>query len=242
MSDLMRVDKVLSNMGYGTRTTIKKVMKKGIVELNGEVIKKPGTLMNPEIDTLTYLGDEVIYKKYIYLVMNKPKDLVCATQDNVHTTVIDVLDDEDKIFSPFPVGRLDIDTEGLLFITNDGKLSYNITSPNKKVSKTYYVELADEGNEDDYQKKFTKGVYLEEEDYTTLPAIVKISAEDSRKAYITIQEGKFHQVKRMFADVGNEVTFLKRVDIGGFKLPDDLETGKYRELTDEEVDYLYNLK
>lgn len=240
MSKSMRLDKVLSNMGYGTRTQIKKQMKKGIVTLNGEVVKKPGTLMNPDEDILTYFGEKVEYREFIYLVMNKPQGLISATFDNQHPTIIDVLQEEDRIFEPFPVGRLDIDTEGIIFITNDGKFSYKFTSPNKKIDKVYYVELA-EDIDDSYHEEFEKGIYFKEEDYRTLPAKLEVFEDDSRKCYLTIQEGKYHQVKRMFIHMGNEVTFLKRVKIADFELPENLEPGDYRELTEEEVEHLMHL-
>ncbi len=240
MSKSIRVDKVLSNMGYGTRTQIKKQMKKGIVTLNGEVIKKPGTLMNPDEDVLTYFGDEVEYREHIYLVMNKPQGLISATCDDEHLTIIDVLQPEDKVFSPFPVGRLDLDTEGIIFITNDGKFSYKFTSPNKRIDKVYYVEVA-EDIEENYHEEFEKGIYFKEEDYRTLPAKLEVFEDDKKKCYLTIQEGKYHQVKRMFLHMGNEVTFLKRVKIADFELPEELEPGEYRELTEEEVEHLINL-
>ena len=240
MSKSIRVDKVLSNMGYGTRTQIKKQMKKGIVTLNGEVIKKPGTLMNPDEDVLTYFGDEVEYREHIYLVMNKPQGLISATCDDEHLTIIDVLQPEDKVFSPFPVGRLDLDTEGIIFITNDGKFSYKFTSPNKRIDKVYYVEVA-EDIEENYHEEFEKGIYFKEEDYRTLPATLEVFEDDKKKCYLTIQEGKYHQVKRMFLHMGNEVTFLKRVKIADFELPEELEPGEYRELTEEEVEHLINL-
>lgn len=240
MSKKERIDKVLANLGYGSRKEIKKMCKDGEVTIDGQVMKDSSYKFDPEISEITVLGSEVMYRDYIYLMMNKPQDVISATYDNMHETVIDIIADEFRALEPFPVGRLDKDTEGLMLISNDGKLSYRLLSPKRKIPKTYYAEVDGLVTEED-AKAFKEGVYImdDDEEYQTLPADLKIieSAEMS-KIELTIVEGKFHQVKRMFLAVDKEVLYLKRVKIGSLKLDEDLDLGEYRELTQEELNEL----
>lgn len=165
--------------------------------------------------------------------MNKPAGIISATEDYNQETVVDILIPEDQARDPFPVGRLDIDTEGLLLLTNDGKFAHKISSPKSEIPKTYFVKTK-EKIEEKLIKKFKKGIYLINEDITTKPAELEILSDHT--AHLTIYEGKFHQVKRMFEYTGNEVLFLKRIKIGAFSLPEDLEPGEYKEMDLEDLE------
>ncbi|MGB4438482.1 MAG: 16S rRNA pseudouridine(516) synthase [Sedimentibacter sp.] len=234
----MRIDKMLSNIGLGTRKQIKQDAKKGWIKINDVTEKDSSKIIDTDKDAVKYKGETANYVQYIYLMMNKPQGVVSATEDNYDKTVIDLLEDEDKFYEPFPVGRLDKDTEGMLLITNNGQLAHDLLSPKKHVDKTYYVETAEEVTEDDV-KSFIEGVILTEENYKTLPAKLHIIESGyPSKCLLTIKEGKFHQVKRMFLAINNEVTYLKRVSMGPLKLDDTLKLGEYRHLTEEELNIL----
>ena len=230
-----RLDKVLSNLGYGTRKEIKQVVRKGLIEVNGEIVKDNGMQIDPEVDKVLVNGEEIFYRKYIYLMMNKPDGVVSATFDNRDETVIDLLEIEHQVFEPFPVGRLDKDTVGLLLLTNDGELNHRLISPKWKVDKVYYAKIDKKVTEADI-KKFKNGITLDD-GYTCKEAKLEIleSSDSVSEVMITIQEGKFHQVKRMFEAVDKSVVYLKRVEFGTLQLDEDLEEGEYRELTEEEV-------
>jgi 16S rRNA pseudouridine516 synthase len=236
-----RLDKVLSNLGYGTRKEIKQVVRKGFVEVNGELAKDSGMQINPEVDRIFINGEEIYYRKYIYLMMNKPDGVVSATFDNRDETVIDLLEVEHQVFDPFPVGRLDKDTVGLLLLTNDGELNHRLISPKWKVDKVYYAKINAKVTKSDVEK-FKKGITLDD-GYVCKEAILEIlnASEEESEVKITIQEGKFHQVKRMFEAVNKKVTYLQRIEFGTLKLDEDLEEGEYRELSDEEVAILKGL-
>lgn len=240
---LERIDKVISNMGYGSRKEVKQFIKDGLIIVNGEVVTSNKVKVDPYDDDIQFNGNIVEYRKYIYLMMNKPQDYISATSDYSCGTVVDLLEPMHQIFDPFPVGRLDKDTEGLLLLTNDGKLSHNLLSPNSKVDKVYYAEV-DGKVEEEHIEKFKDGVVFLDDDYKTLPAGLEIlSAEDGHsETLVTIMEGKYHQVKRMFESIGMNVTYLKRMSMGTLKLDEELELGEYRELTDEELEMLQNLK
>jgi 16S rRNA pseudouridine516 synthase len=234
----MRIDKWLSNTGFGSRKEVKQLLKSGAVTLNGTVIKDPKTQADPDKDHVLVHGEEAVYKEFIYLMMNKPQGVISATEDSRHKTVIDLLELEDQGFEPFPVGRLDKDTEGLLILTNDGQLSHTLLSPKKHVPKTYFAKINGSIPENTYEK-FKEGVVLED-GYQTQPAklqIVKDSMDES-EIFLTITEGKFHQVKRMFEAVDRKVTYLQRVQMGNLKLDETLPLGTYRELTEEELSLL----
>lgn len=240
MAKELRVDKVLANLGYGSRKDIKKLCKDGLVKIDGEVINNSAYKFDPETSDITIGNEEIMYREYIYLMMNKPQGIVSATYDNLHQTVIDIIVDEFRALEPFPVGRLDKDTEGLMLISNDGKLSHRLLSPRRKIPKTYYAEVEGMVTQQDIEE-FEKGVYIkdDEEDYKTLPAQLKIlSSGEISKVELTIVEGKFHQVKRMFLAVGKQVVYLKRLSIATLTLDDNLELGEYRELTQEELSEL----
>ncbi|WP_294188575.1 pseudouridine synthase [uncultured Clostridium sp.] len=233
-----RLDKVLSNLGYGSRKEIKQAIRKGLIEVNGELVKDNGMQVDPEADKIVVNGEEIFYRKYIYLMMNKPDGVVSATVDNRDETVIDLLEVEHQVFNPFPVGRLDKDTVGLLLLTNDGELNHRLISPKWKVNKIYYAKIDKKVTEEDI-KKFKNGITLDD-GYVCKEAKLEIleATEDGSEVMITIQEGKYHQVKRMFEAVGKTVVYLKRVEFGTLKLDEDLEEGEYRELTEEEINIL----
>ena len=233
----MRVDKLLANMGYGSRKEVKKLLKDGGLQVNGEVIKDGKNHVQPEKDTVMLYGEHVEYREYIYLLMNKPQGVISATEDQQDETVIDLLQLEDQIFSPFPVGRLDKDTEGFLLITNDGQLSHQLLSPKRHVPKTYFAVIEGEVTQDDVDA-FKKGVTLDDGYHTKPGELTILKAGLTSDIELEITEGKFHQVKRMFESVGKRVVYLKRLSMGPLQLDEDLELGEYRELTEEEVTLL----
>lgn len=234
-----RLDKILGNMGFGSRKDIKVSVRKGLVTVNGIVAKDPGMKADPQNDVIVIDGEELVYRKYIYLLMNKPAGVVSATFDNHDTTVVDLLPFDYRSFEPFPVGRLDKDTVGLLLLTNDGELNHRLLAPKSHVDKVYYVNLENEADETDIEA-FRKGLEIDG-GYRCMPADLVISEEDRHEVHVTIREGKFHQVKRMFKARGNEVTFLQRISFGPIVLDEDLDEGEIRELTEDEISMLQNL-
>ena len=228
----MRLDKFLKDTGFGSRKEVKVLIKQKRVSVNDEVISNEGISVDENTDIIKVDNTQVIYIKFVYIMLNKPQGVVSATVDNVHSTVIDLIN-EYKYLDLFPVGRLDIDTEGLLLITNDGALSHNLLSPKKHVDKTYYLETNDVLTIDDINK-IKSGVLIDNE--LTLPA--KLDIVEDNKYLLTIHEGKFHQVKRMILSVGKKVTFLKRIKFGSLVLDKDLPLGSYRLLTNEEIENL----
>ena len=241
----MRLDKLLAHSGLGTRKEVKKLLKKKVVEVNEKIIVDPKTHVDPDVDNVTIGGDPILYQEFVYFMLNKPQGVISATEDMVHETVVDLLEPQDSLQEPHPVGRLDIDTEGLLILTNDGKLTHRLLSPKHHVDKTYYAEVDGLMTEDDIET-FQKGITLvdEFEEYVTMPAVLKILETNEEvgtsKVEITIQEGKFHQVKRMVQSVGKTVTYLKRLSMGELKLDPMLELGAYRPLTEDELSLLQN--
>ena len=234
MSKKQRIDKVLSNLGYGSRSELKKICKNGLVKVNGKVINNPGVQVDVENDEIIFDGEKVTYKEFIYLMLNKPDGYISATFDKRDPIVLDLIDKEDLVFEPFPVGRLDKDTEGLLVLTNDGQLAHRVLSPKKHVPKTYYAKIEGVVTEDDI-KAFAKGVTLDD-GYETMPAeLVILKSDEISEIELTIHEGKFHQVKRMFESVDKKVIYLKRLSMGKLQLDKNLALGEYRELTDEEI-------
>jgi 16S rRNA pseudouridine516 synthase len=237
-----RMDKILVHLGHGSRSDIKKLAKQGCITVNGTMVKDSGLHVDPTIDIVELNGERIIYKEFIYLMLHKPQGVVSATEDKREATVLDLLDAEDVVLQPFPVGRLDKDTEGLLILTNDGKFAHNLLSPRKHVPKTYEAKVeGDVGVED--IARFALGVTLDD-GYTTLPGELTVLGQEQVEEIIistislTIHEGKFHQVKRMFEAVGKKVVYLKRVQMGQLLLDPKLEMGTYRELTVEELSLL----
>lgn len=233
-----RLDKVLSNLGYGTRKEVKALVKDGMIEVDGTIIKDSGVKIDPNVCKIRVSGELINYRKYIYLMMNKPEGVVSATFDNYDETVIDLLEPEHQAFNPFPVGRLDKDTVGLLLLTNDGELNHRLISPKWHVDKIYYAEIDKVVDEKDIDA-FEKGVTLDD-GYKCMPAKLEILQADSdgSKVKVTIQEGKFHQVKRMFQSRDKSVVYLKRIKFGPLHLDTNLPEGEYRELSEKEVELL----
>lgn len=234
----MRLDKYLVHTGYGSRSEVQKLVRSKRVKINDEVVKKPDNTLDPLVDQVKVRDEIVDYQEFYYYILNKPQGYITATEDPRQETVMDLLDPITKGRSLAPVGRLDKDTEGLLILTNDGKFNHALLSPKKHVDKVYYAEVTGCVSEEDC-KVFEAGIDIGE-NKVCMPAKLEIIEvqEDTSKVYITIREGKFHQVKRMMHSVGKEVTFLKRIKMGALDLPADLETGEYRQLTDRELELL----
>lgn len=233
----MRLDKFISTTTTLSRAEAKKIIKKGIL-INDILIKSPDYKVDEINDQVIVNGNRLVYQKYVYIMMNKPKDTVSATEDAIEKTVVDILRDEDRIHKVFPVGRLDKDTEGLMLLTNDGELAHKLISPKKDVEKKYYVEVSGE-LKNEHLEIVKEGVTLED-GYRCKPARLEIldTSEGKSKANIFITEGKFHQVKRMMKSLGTTVTYLKRLSIGSLKLDENLKLGEYRYLTDDELNKL----
>ncbi|MEH7009629.1 pseudouridine synthase [Neobacillus niacini] len=233
----MRIDKMLANLGYGSRKEVKQLLKNGAVKIDDVVVKDAKQHVDTNKQIVTLNGEVIEYREFIYLMMNKPQGVLSATEDSVGETVIDLLELGDQVYEPFPVGRLDKDTEGLLLITNDGQLAHRLLSPKKHVPKTYFAVIDGEVTDEDV-RAFAEGVTLDD-GYETKPGELIILKPGIRSDIeLTITEGKFHQVKRMFEAVGKRVVYLKRISMGPLPLDETLELGEYRELTDEEVELL----
>ena len=230
----MRLDKYLTNQGIGSRSQVKALIKSKKVFVNNVLENKPERHFDENNDIVSLDGVNLEYNKFYYYMLNKPPGVLTAVKDNNYKTVMDIMDVTPKE-GLFPVGRLDKDTEGLLLITNDGELSHNLLSPKKHVNKTYYVELNGELIDSDIDL-FAKGLDIGEKNITK-PAKLEILSGRNR-AYITITEGKYHQVKRMFQAIGLTVTFLKRISMGSLILDKNLKSGGYRKLTEEEISNL----
>jgi 16S rRNA pseudouridine516 synthase len=241
----MRLDKLLSNMGFGTRSEIRRAVKQGFVTVDGVTVKDFGLILDPEAADVRFDGEKVVFREVIYVMLNKPQGVISATEDSRDRTVIDLLDPNDRVLQPFPVGRLDKDTEGLLLLTNDGKLAHDLLSPRKHVPKVYEANvLGDVGSED--IRVFAAGVELDD-GYVTMPAQLLIHGHEEveegllSRITLTIHEGKFHQVKRMFEAVGKKVVYLRRITMGPLQLDPDLRLGDYRLLTDTELESLLSV-
>ena len=238
---MIRLDKFLSEMSGWTRSEVKKIVRTGSVTVDGNEVKKPETKIDEKLSIVSVDGRQIKYNKYEYYMLNKPKGFVSATTDREHKTVVDIISSSEKK-DLFPVGRLDIDTEGLLLITNDGELAHRLLAPKNHVEKTYYVEVS--GILDDVDvDAVEKGLDIGEEK-NTIPAKMEILNTDIQNnissCYLTIHEGKFHQVKRMMKKLGKTVTYLKRVSMGSLILDSKLKNGNYRKLTEQEIIELKN--
>ncbi len=237
MKQKQRLDKVLSNFGFGSRTEIKSAVKKGLVTVDGVIIKDSSLHVDPAVSTIVMNGIKLEYRKYIYLMMNKPQGVISATTDTRQKTVFDIMPEEYKCFDLFPAGRLDIDTEGLVLMTNDGQLAHEILSPKKHVTKQYYAHVQGRVEQSDIDA-FEQGVTLDD-GYNTLPAKLEIiKSDDISEIKLSIVEGKFHQVKRMFEAVEKKVIYLKRLSMGMLKLDESLGLGECKELTEADVELL----
>ena len=234
---MMRLDKYLCETGFGTRSHVKDLLKKGQVMVNGEVVKKPELKINETTDQILCQGKKASYQKNIYLMLHKPAGVVSATEDNREKTVLDLVRPEDRKNGLFPVGRLDKDTEGLLLLTDDGELAHRLLSPKKHVDKTYYAKIDGQVTEE-HVKQFREGLDIGDEK-KTLPAVLTILLSGPvSEIEVTIHEGRFHQIKRMFEAVGCKVTYLKRLSMGSLVLDETLPSEEYRPLTEAELEGL----
>ena len=230
----MRLDKFISTTTMLSRAEAKKIIKKGIL-INDILIKSSDYKVDENNDIVIVNGSRLVYQKYVYIMMNKPQNVISATEDMTDKTVVDVLKDKDRIHKVFPVGRLDKDTEGLMLLTNDGGLAHKLISPKKDVEKKYYVEVTGELKEE-YLELVKDGLVLDD-GYKCKSARLEIleSSKDKSCANIYITEGKLHQVKRMMKALETTVTYLKRLSIGSLILDESLKLGEYRYLTDKEL-------
>lgn len=231
----MRLDKLLAHTGYGTRKEVKQIITNGWVDINGQTVKKVGFQVDIENDVVTVDGQVVQYQKYHYYIMNKPEGIISATEDHYHETVIDWLGPDYAHLDLFPVGRLDIDTAGLLLLTNNGQLAHQLLSPKREVPKRYFAVVNGIVEEKDIDK-FAKGLDLG--DFVTQPSQLTIlnvdEAKNQSRIEVVIHEGKFHQVKRMCEKINCEVIQLQRLSMGPLILPDDLPIGEFRPLNEDE--------
>ncbi|MGJ0706055.1 pseudouridine synthase [Enterococcus avium] len=230
----MRLDKFLAEVGLGSRKEVKQLIKKGQISVNQKIEKSDKKQIDPEKDQVDYQGEILHYQEFYYYLLHKPAGVVSATEDKHDQTVMDLFSPSDYRSDLFPVGRLDKDTEGLLLITNDGKLAHDLLSPKKHVEKEYFAEVQGVMTAED-QQRFVDGFLLDGE--RTLPAELLIDevTENKSKVRIILHEGKFHQVKRMVKACGKEVTYLKRIRMGKLLLPKELVKGAYRSLTEDEL-------
>lgn len=236
---MIRLDKYLADMGCGTRQEVKKLIRSGQASVNGAVVKKPETKVEQTVQEVCLNGEKVGYESFEYYMLNKPAGVISATEDRSCQTVVDLIQ-EKKRKDLFPVGRLDKDTEGLLLITNDGELAHRLLSPKKHVDKCYFARVSGKVTEDDV-RSFENGVNigsLEQPEITMPGKLEIITSDEISQIHLTIQEGKFHQVKRMFRAVGKEVIYLKRLRMGTLVLDENLSIGEYRPLTKEELEKL----
>lgn len=236
---MMRLDRFLCETGFGTRSQVKALLKKGLVTVNGETARKPEQKIDENADQVICNGQRAVYVALVYMMLHKPAGVVSATEDRREKTVVDLLAQEERK-DLFPVGRLDKDTEGLLLLTNDGELAHRLLAPKKHVDKTYYARIDGEVTEA-HAAKFLEGLDIGEKK-PTLPAKLEILASGAQsEVRVTIHEGKFHQVKRMFEAVGCRVVYLKRLSMGTLVLDENLKPGEYRHLTEEETEKLKEL-
>ena len=227
---MIRLDKFLADSGCGTRSEVKKSIRRGEVSVNGTTDVRADMHIDEENDVVTFLNEEIVWQKYVYLMFHKPAGCISATSGNTET-VMDYIGEPYKDL--FPCGRLDKDTEGLLLITNDGPLAHELLSPKKKIEKEYYVEFANDFAEEDIQK-VREGIVYQKVSYQ--PA--KITEVKDHTCHIIVTEGKFHEIKLIFEALGNEVTYLKRLRMKNLKLDEDLAPGEYRYLYEDEIEDL----
>ena len=234
---MQRLDKFLVNLGYGSRTEIKNIAKSGRILVNSVKTIKTDIKIDENTDEIIFCGEKVEYKKNIYIMLNKKAGYVTANEDKIDKTIFDLIDEKHKKMQLFAVGRLDKDTEGLLLITNDGALSHGLMSPKKHVDKVYYAEVLGEIKAS-HIEEFTQGVVFEDGTKCKPAKLEIITTGEKSSAYVTISEGKFHQVKIMFRTIDCTVSYLKRIKIADLCLDDSLDIGEYRYISSEEEQYL----
>ena len=228
----MRLDKLLGITGCATRSESKKIIRGGGVTVNGRVARSPDEKVDPQNDEIIFCGRTVVYRRYTYILMNKPEGVVSATEDGKDKTVIDLLPDDIRKTDLFPCGRLDKNTLGLMLITDNGDLAHRLLAPKSHVEKKYYFRskfcLTDEES-----KRFENGLVLDD-GYETKPAKIELWGEGN-EGIITLVEGKYHQIKRMLDALGNKITYLERISFGPLRLDEDMERGAWRYLSDDEI-------
>lgn len=230
----MRLDKFLCEMNVGTRSQVKNLIRHGLVTVNGRAAGDAGLKIDESNDSVCVQGRVLEYRKFVYYMLNKPAGVVSATRDNTEDTVVSLLGSDRDIF---PVGRLDKDATGLLILTDDGELAHRLLAPKRHVDKVYRVQV-EHPLSDEEKLRLEQGVDIGD-DTPTLPARVEILSET--ELFLTIHEGRFHQVKRMLRAVDNQVLSLQRVRFGGLDLDETLKPGEYRELTEREVQGLHGI-
>ena len=236
---MKRLDKFLVEMSVASRSTVKDMAKKGRITVNGEVVKASDVKIDENMDVVSVDGHVIAFSDMEYFMLNKPAGVITATLDKKAKTVLDLIDERTRN-DLFPVGRLDKDTEGLLLITNDGDLAHRLLAPKKHVDKIYYADI-DGIVTDEHVRRFAEGLTLLDGTQVMpgeLTVLETDMAKNTSKIQLTIHEGKFHQVKRMFEAVGCSVTYLKRLSMGQLELDTALAPGEYRRLTDEEINML----
>lgn len=234
---MMRLDKYLCDVGIGTRSQVKEILKKGNVLVNGEVVTRPEWKVEENTDCVVCEGRKIAYREYVYWMLYKPAGVVSATEDKRERTVMEFLPQRERKKGVFPVGRLDKDTEGLLLLTNDGELAHRLLSPKKHVDKRYYAKVRGMVRQE-HVERFSEGLDIGEERLTLPARLEVIESGEISEVWVTIQEGKFHQVKRMFEAIGCKVLYLKRMSMGTLMLDEGLKSGECRELTQAELELL----
>ena len=236
----MRLDKFLKENGICSRSEAKKILKQGLVEINGVLIKDSDYKLDENKDVVTYKGEVINYQEYVYLMVNKPAGVICATEDYKDKTILDLVN-EYRHKNLFPFGRLDKDSVGLVILSNNGKLAHELLSPKKHVEKKYYLKIKGRLTKDDIEA-FKNGIILED-DYRCKSATLEIIKSDEiSECHVIISEGKFHQLKRMFKMLDKEVVYLKRISFGKINLDESLQEGEYRLLSQYEIDLLNDNK
>lgn len=228
-----RIDKIIASQGQYSRSEVKKLVKSGRVTLDGKTLRSSDEKADPNVNVIAIDGKALGYKKHLYIMLNKPQGVVSATDDRDHTTVIDLVPKELRRDGLFPAGRLDADTVGFVLITDDGDFAHEILSPKNHIMKTYHATLQRDLTQEDIDA-FKNGIELKDGTLCLEAEVMPIDS-DVPMAQVKICEGKYHQVKRMFAALGNKVLYLKRVKMGGLSLDENLEEGQCREITDEEL-------
>ena len=234
----IRLDKFVSERTEFSRSQIKNLVKKGEIKIDGAVPKSSDVKIDPETQKITVCGSELIYRRHTYVLLNKPAGYVCSTDGKDGRTVLELVPPELRTKGMFPAGRLDKDSVGALLLTDDGELAHRILAPKSHIPKIYIVKL-DRSFQDEYINKFKEGVELSNGEHC-LPARVKPVANCAKLAFVELNEGKYHQVKRMFAAVDNHVNFLMRVSVGGLVLPETLDFGQCMELLHKDVENLFS--